>query len=141
MDELQYEDIDMDGYSRKTGGNLPKYRNMSDVGEKELLTRLFQVCGNRKYFASTQEKSKWKKICRGIERDTIPRGWVESCYEWARGKNEDKVIVPITFSAVENLILNASRMKNWEAREQGMRNLDFVVLNQDKEFIDLDREN
>ena len=122
--EPTYEDVDDEGNPYQARWERPAYADTSKAGYKDILERIFSTCGNRKYFGSAREAKDWRLICRKIDRDQIPLGWIESCIAWVTEKNKDRLV--ITFSAVESLILNSSKMKDWEARNKPLGDLNFV---------------
>lgn len=83
----------------------------TDFKNKQMIAKVFQVCGRRKYFASRKEANLWRKIDSGVHKGTIPMGWVENCIEWGKGKNRG--VTAIKVEPLGRLVMNKARMSDW----------------------------
>ncbi len=114
--EPTYEDIDEGGDPISGAYKRPDWMTIANVSYPHLCKSAMWACGGRKYFGSKKERAKWKKITNSLRNDRMQEAWVEFCIEWAEEKNKERVT--IIFDHLLNFILNASKMKDWEARQK-----------------------
>jgi len=130
--DLQYEDVDETG-EPIAQDKRPSWMIVKAIPQINLCKAAMLICGNRRYFGKRGERSKWRTIGNSLDHGRISLEWVENCIAWAQLKNEERPV--ITFEALENLILNSSRMKDWEAKQEAP-----VIMESMKDVIEWDHE-
>lgn len=132
--EVEYEDVDEDGLPLKRGGR-PEWQYATGIMHPEVCAVMMHICGGRRYFGDQSERRRYKRIMSGLNKGKIPAAWIEDKIAWAKDMNKDRTV--ITFSALLNAILNASKMKDWQARQvadvimDDMRGADVIISEHD----------
>lgn len=102
----------------------------SGIQHLDLLKAIWSETGGRTKFYSASEKRRWLRVDKGLG-SKYPERWIDNCREWARDKNEERII--ITFPKILNLIMNKGRMTDWLAEnpDAGWASIDDMVLGED----------
>jgi len=87
------------------------WRHIDDFTNRDIIEKVFRICGNRKYFKSPKEGRRWRKIDGQLSRGAIREEWVNSCIKWAEDKNSVRCVIKV--DALGSLVLNKARMQDW----------------------------
>jgi hypothetical protein len=105
----------------------------SGIENIEVLEKAQRVC--RRWanpFHKTAEKRKWLTIDKKITKGKIGEPWLEHCFTWAKGKNQERLVIKLP--ALASYINNTVAMSDWlqgQAKEQGVATQDERDLSQE----------
>jgi hypothetical protein len=92
------------------------WQTTSGIDNLDIIEGAQKICRRHVHpFHSKAEKNKWLKIDRQVTKGIIGKPWIDNCFEWAKGKNSDRLI--ITMPKLASLILNKARMTDWNASQ------------------------
>jgi hypothetical protein len=90
-----------------------------DLENRDIIKKVFSVCGRKKYFKSKREHRRWKQIDGQISRGVIPVEWVNSCIKWAADRNAQTRGIAIKVDNLATAVLNKARMQDWINEHRG----------------------